>query len=366
LIKKIDLSGNHYEMGYQHGRQVIDLRAHLLQTIDHRLNTLQKVDIETRPYAVEIYDLWETTAHTTLEMLRGIADALELEWQPFFRYTIASYLLDRRLNPLSDEQGCTVWAAAYPATRGGSPMLVKNRDYWLDHQGLQILASAHPSQGYQYTYLTSAGSPGVFSSGMNEVGLAVADTHVVSHDIGPGLARYTVMMDLLEHHSSSQSAMDYLRGIQHIGNGTIVLLDTQGEMAVCETGHKVSGTVLPKNGYVVSTNHFVTSELALRWEPCGPEEIHGNSPKMYARVSQSLHDAQGLVDISWAKALMSSHGDPLKAICRHQEAGPRSVTISSIIFLPQGNMLYLAAGNPCQSKFHKWSLNNNNKTYADQ
>ena len=88
----------------------------------------------------------------------------------FFRYTIASYLLDRTLYPISDEQGCTVWAAAYPTTRSGVPILVKNRDYWLDHRELQILANAHPSQGYKYTHLTSAGSPGVFSSGMNEVG----------------------------------------------------------------------------------------------------------------------------------------------------------------------------------------------------
>ena len=346
-------------MGYQHGRQVRKLRAKILPAIDHRLSTLQKVDIEARPYTAEIYDLWETSAHTTLDMLRGIADALELEWQRFFRYTIASYLLDRRLYPISDEQGCTVWAAAYPATPEDSPMLVKNRDYWLDHQELQILAYAHPSQGYKYTYLTSAGSPGVFSSGMNEEGLAVADTHVVSRDIGPGLPRYTVMMDLLEHHSSTQSALDYMRGVQHIGNGTIVLLDTQGEMAVYETGHKVNGTVFPKNGYVVSTNHFVTSELALRWEPCGPEEIHGNSPKMYARLSQALHGAQGLVDISWAQTLMSSHGDPLEAICRHMEGGPRSVTISSIILLPQGKMLYLAIGNPCQNQYDMWPLNDN-------
>lgn len=346
-------------MGYQHGRQVRELRAKILPAIDHRLSTLQKVDIEAKPYAAEIYDLWETSAHTTLDMLRGIADALELEWQRFFRYTIGSYLLDRRLYPISDEQGCTVWAAAYPATPEDSPMLVKNRDYWLDHQELQILANAHPSQGYKYTYLTSAGSPGVFSSGMNEVGLAVADTHVVSHDIGPGLPRYTVMMDLLEHHSSTQSALDYMRGVQHIGNGTIVLLDIQGEMAVYETGHTVNGTVFPNNGYVVSTNHFVTSELALRWEPCGPEEIHGNSPMRYARISQALHGAQGLVDISWAQTLMSSHGDPLEAICRHLEIEPRSVTISSIILLPQGKMLYLAIGNPCQNQYDMWPLNDN-------
>ncbi len=338
-------------MGYQHGRQVIDMRAQILLAIDRRLETLQQVDIKARPLAKELYELWETSATTTLDMLKGIADGLELEWQAFFRYTISSYLLDRTLYPLSDDQGCTVWAATYPTTRSDSPMLVKNRDYWLDHRNLQILAYARPFKGYKYVYLSSAGSPGVFSSGMNEAGLAVADTHVVARDTGPGLARYSVMMDLLEHYESTQSALDYLLQVQHIGNGTIVLLDAQGGIAVYETGHKISGIVPPENGYVVSTNHFVTPQLADRWEPRGPEEIQGNSQKRYARVSQALHDARGLVDIPWAQALMSSHGDPLEAICRHPGIGPRSVTISSIIFQPRGKKLFLATGYPCLNQY---------------
>jgi predicted choloylglycine hydrolase len=351
VIKKIDLTGNHYEMGYQHGRQVVDMRAQTLFAIDRRLETLQQVDIKARPFAKELYELWEKSATTTLDMLKGIADGLELEWQPFFRYTIASYLLDRTLYPLSDDQGCTVLAAAYPTTRTDSSLLVKNRDYWLDHRNLQILARARPLKGYKYIYLTSAGSPGVFSSGMNEAGLAVADTHVVAHDTGPGLARFSVMMELLEHHNSTQSALDYLRQVQHIGNGTIVILDAQGGTAVYETGHKFSGIVLPENGYVVSANHFVTPQLADRWEPRGPEEIQGNSLKRYTRVSQALHDAKGLVDIPWAQALMSSHGDPLEAICRHPGLGPRSVTISSIIFQPMGKTLLFATGNPCLNHY---------------
>lgn len=338
-------------MGYQHGRQVVDMRPQLLLAIDRRLESLQQIDVKARPFAKELHELWETSAKTTLDMLKGIADGLELEWQPFFLYTIASYLLDHTLYPLSDEQGCTAWVAAHPTTRSDSPMLVKNRDYWLDHRHLQILAQAHPLKGYKYIYLTSAGSPGVFSSGMNEAGVAIADTHVVAHDIGPGLARFSVMMELLEHHEDIQSALEYLHGVQHIGNGTIVLLDAQGSSAIYETGHKISGIVLPENGCVVSTNHFATSQLAHLWEPRGPEEIQGNSQKRYARVSQALRDAKGLVDISWAQTLMSSHGDPLEAICRHPGLGPRSVTISSIIFQPMKKKIYFAAGNPCQSQY---------------
>ena len=109
--------------------------------------------------------------------------------------------------------------------------------------------------------------------------------------------------------------------------------------------------MLPENGFIVSTNHFVTPQLADHWEPRGPEEIQGNSLKRYARVTQALHVAKGLVDIPWAQALMSSHGDLLEAICRHPGLGPRSVTISSIIFQPREKKLYLAIGNPCLNHY---------------
>ena len=40
--------------------------------------------------------------------------------------------------------------------------------------------------GYRHVYSGSAGCPGVFCAGINEVGLAVGDSHVSSTDLGPG------------------------------------------------------------------------------------------------------------------------------------------------------------------------------------
>lgn len=351
----LELAGTHREMGWQHGQQVRDLRPFILRAMDLRLAKLTQSEVDVQTLEAELLAVWQVDARSTLEMLRGIADALELEWDLFFRYTIASYLEDRTLRPAYG-QGCTTWAAAEPVTQDGAPILVKNRDYRPTHRALQCLARASPAQGYRYAYVTSAGSPGVFSSGMNEAGLAVADTHVASRDIGPGVARYSVEMTLLEHHSSVKSALDYLQTIPHMGDGTLVLADSTGDMAVFEAGHSAHGIVLPEAGFVVSTNHFVTSRLSSQWVDHSLPTLRGNSEGRHARVTAALQTACGQVSAGWAQALMASHGPPQDAICRHSDLDPRSTTISTVLYLPRAGELLFADGRPCQAAFQVWPV----------
>ena len=105
-------------------------------------------------------------------MLRGIAEVLEIDWQAYLCYTLASYLEDRAYCA-NGQEGCSTWAAGPPITQNDSTILVKNRDYRPDHRDLQCVAFAQPLKGHRYAYITSAGSPGVFSSGMNEAGLVM-------------------------------------------------------------------------------------------------------------------------------------------------------------------------------------------------
>jgi predicted choloylglycine hydrolase len=357
-IKQINLAGDHYKMGQQHGHQVYDLRPQILVAIDERLKTLSKSQFYIQPIMEEIRETWEMTARPTMDMLRGIADTLSLNWDNYFRYTIAAYVLDRIQYTNNLSQGCTTWAATEPVTRFGTPLLAKNRDYRPNHRELQCLVWSSPAHGYQHAYLSSAGSPGIFSSGMNETGLAVADTHVNSSDVGAGLPRYAVMMELLEHHNNVESALDYLKGVRHTGNGTLTLLDSRGGMAVFEAGYSNFGVVRSNEGFVVSTNHFETPHMHNHWIRSGSTEHPSNSQSRYSIVSQSLQSAKGEADIAWAEKLMTSHEGSYNSICRHPETDSNySTTISSVLYLPQERQIYLANGMPCQTDFQKWSLN---------
>jgi isopenicillin-N N-acyltransferase-like protein len=355
MIRVLNLSGDPYSMGQQHGEQVSDLRPQIQSAIQTRLAALRQSNEDLTLYTKEITKVWERYAADTLEMLRGIAEALDLEWGEYFTYTVASYL-SSRLKQTRQSDGCTTWAANGNFTRDGDSILAKNRDYHPDHQPLQCLARIRPRSGYPYLCLTSAGSPGVFSSGMNSAGLAVADTYVSSHDLGPGIARYSLMMDLLEKFTDVREAINYLFTRPHFGDGNVTLADAQGDMAVFEIAHTIQGVRQSDEGFIVSTNHFTAPETRQCWVDNEPPYLRGNSQERRRQVENALLSERGQVDLAWSQTLMAQHGGSLRAICRHPEIEAQSVTISSVIYMPQKASLYIANGLPCQSQFELFNI----------
>jgi isopenicillin-N N-acyltransferase-like protein len=350
MLRILNLSGDAYSLGQQHGAQIANLRPHILRAMEIRLKALRQKESAVSGYMDEIARTWEIHTPDTLAMLRGMADSLSLVWDDYFAYTIASYLADRVKDQIHPE-GCTTWAASGEMTRDGAPLLVKNRDYRPDHQSLQCLARIKPVHGTPYVCLTSAGSPGVFSSGMNAAGLAVADTYVASNDIGPGIARYSLMMHLLEQCNRVSEAVETLETVPHFGDGTVILADAHGDMAVFELAHSVQAVRHPEEGFLVSTNHFSAPQTSKRWVDTNPPRLQGNSQARRRHVEAALRGGRNQVDVPWAQTLMAEHGDDRSAICRHPEMEAHAITISTVIFLPRQNTIYVAGGLPCQTPF---------------
>ena len=370
-LPTLRLSGPPYVIGWQHGQQVADRRDRVAAVIAARLAELSRLEADQPGQLQPAVEALEAMDAPLLEQLRGLAEGLEVDYEDLLRYTLSSYLKDRQRAQSLDAQqaaareGCTTWAATAPVAKAGLTLLVKNRDYLLDHILLQVVAHVQPAGGYGYTCIGSAGSPAVFSSGINEQGLAVADTHVLSRDLGPGVPRVSLMREILERHATTASALVYLRSVQHMGGGTLLLADRAGHLALCESGHRESGFAEALDGALASANHFVTEQLAMQWIEDEPELLVGNSAARRERVLAELAGSVGQVDEAWAQALMAAHGSPLDAICRHAlvldglSPGPAldTSTISAAVFLPNGRAererpaLLLAAGQPCEAEW---------------
>jgi isopenicillin-N N-acyltransferase-like protein len=357
MIRVLHLSGNPRRIGQQHGKQVIDLRPQIQAAIQERLVPLLRPGNNLTSSINEVAKVWEHYAPATLEMLQGMADVLELDWDDYFTYTIASYLTGHS-KYAQQKEGCTAWAAGKDVTRDGAPLLAKNRDYFPRHKSLQCLARIQPENGHPYLCLTSAGSPGVFSSGMNASGLAIADTFVASTDLGPGIGRYSLMMDILEKFTRVSDAINYLFSCPHFGDGTVTMADANGELATVEIAHSVQAVLPCEDGFVVSTNHFTAPETRTRWVDNEPPHLKGNSLERRKRVKNALLSARGLVDVPWSQALMGQGGSAIDAICRGPEIDPHSITISCTIFSPTQLGLYVANGLPCQTPFEWFQVAN--------
>ena len=362
-IPLIAISGTHYEMGRQHGLQVMHLRPLIVKAIKAGFAQIESdsPDEGFESLVRETAEVLREVDPPILEMIRGQAEALELEFDTLLCYDLVSYLRDdllTRQTANSASEGCTTWAAVGSATADGEPLLVKNRDYRPEHLPLQVLVTASPAVGYRYIYGSSAGSPGVFQSGMNERGLAIADTHVYSTDIGPGLPDYSLMMHILEEHDTVRSALDYTSSVPRMGRNNLVLADAGGDVVIVELGYHNLAVVEAQNGLVVNTNHFVSPSLKESFVDCTLPPVKGNSFHRYDLVRRELEAARGSIDVAFAQRLMATHAGPLASICRHLELDGQPVTIATTIYQPARRTLRFCHGYPCQSPYHTITLDN--------
>ena len=350
----LTLQGNHYSMGQQHGRQVRRLRPQIVEAIAARFRQIEQdgPDARFETLLQETFDVIQEIDAPLLALIRGQAEALEIDFETLLRYDLVTYLRDDLVvrQGLGNE-GCTTWAASGPWTADGQAILVKNRDYRLEHLPLQLVVWATLGDGYPYLYVSSAGSPGVFSAGINRSGLAVADTHVYSTDLGPGLPDYALMMHLLEEHDMVSSALDYLRSVPRLGRNNLILADVQGHLAVFESGQRRYGLFETQQGVLVNTNHFATSEMRDCFIDVDPPESRGRSFRRHERVTAALRAAFGQIDVPFAQQLTASHDGPLASLCCHPQASSQMTTISASIFLPVQRTMLFCNGLPCQGHY---------------
>ena len=259
-VHVLHVRGDHYQLGFQHGQQARDKRHFIEQAMEARFSQLETdgADNQFEALLVETETLLPTIDPATVEMVRGLAAGLSLSYERLLRYNLIPFLRDALTTRRAEAggaltEGCTTWAASGVATRSGQPVLVKNRDYHLDNSPLQVVIQAEPARGYRYTYVTSAGSPGVFVAGFNEAGLALVDTHVPTPDVGPGLPTYALSMHILEEQRTVRTALDYLQTTARLGRNNLLLADAGGDIALVEMSHRHVAVLEAEAGLLVNT-----------------------------------------------------------------------------------------------------------------
>ena len=353
----IHVQGSHYEMGLQHANQVRHLLPAIQRAIDLRFEQIARdqPDQAFRELVARASQVLDVSDRATLDMIRGLADGLGFPYEMLLEYNLVTFLRDvlviRKLSGHSSPEGCSTWAATGAATADGQPILAKNRDFYAEHLPLQIIVRAEPDLGHRHTYVTSAGSPGVFVAGINDTGLALVDTHVSSLDIGAGLPTYALSMHILESHKTVRSAIEYLESMPRLGRNNLVLVDASGEMVVAELGHRRLAVRDAVDDMLVNTNHFACAKLQASFIDTNPPGLRGNSQQRFELLSHELARAHETIDIDFARRLMATHAGPVASICRHPSPDEETSTIATMLFQPAQRRLHFCHGSSCTGEY---------------
>ncbi len=356
----IDVGGSNLEMGRQHARGALHLRSDVAAWVEAAVERHPNDEPSTADRLDEVVDAWERLTPGTLDQITGMAEVYELPTRGMLTAVLATYLDSARRNP-GPPDGCTAFAVS-----GAHPVLVKNRDNDRRFLGMQTVVRANPDEGHSWLALSTAGAPGVHSSGMNTEGLCVADTHVSSTDVGPGVPRFSAMMHLLEQCTTTDEALDYLVATPQMGLGTLTLLDAGGLVAVVECAY--SGSVVLPTGTtheartgdaVFATNHFVSPDLSDSLFEPESGTPGANSRARWGVVRDALAGwaASPRQGTSAVRELAGSHlagdgdlGTVQGSVCQHGR-GLKAETISTVIYDPLQRRLDLCLGSPCSESF---------------
>lgn len=358
----IDVRGSDLEIGRQHAQGALHLRPAVAEWVEAAVEKRRPDDPVTQERLGEVTSAWQRLTPGTLEQIAGMADVYDLPAQGLLTAVLETYLASRD-HESGPPDGCT----AFAVSGGGHPMLAKNRDNDRRFLGMQTVLRARPDDGHAWLALSTAGAPGVHSSGLNELGLCVADTHVPSTDVGPGVPRFAAMMHLLQQCSTVAEAVDYLVRTPQMGLGTLTLVDAGGDLAVVECAYSGS-TVLPQavgvepGRAVLATNHFVSPALSSSLLEPEAGTPGASSRGRWSQASQTLSQwaVEMPSDTRALRRLAGSHvgegGSDPASLCQHGP-GLKAETISTAVYDAVDRRLDLCLGSPCSAPFTSVWLN---------
>jgi hypothetical protein len=293
-----------------------------------------------------------------IEEVAGLAEGYGLPVDDVFAMLHLGVVADWTARPQPGD-GCTSWARGGAC---GAPLVVKNRDYG----GRWPLPSAvfhlsDPRWRGDILCVGSLGAPGVYSSGINAHGLALADTQIAARDTAVGLLRYFAMTRVLATCADVEQALAALRALPHAGGGSLVLADRGGAVAAVELGHRTIA-VERGPGWVARTNHFVSAELAAatRIDPANARAADSSHARL-AAIRRALTDGAAHAGADRARAVMASHDEPgpdqpsRAGLCRHG-GSTQSTTLSTAIYDVAAGQLAIAEAPPCQAPWAHYAL----------
>ncbi len=184
----IEVSGDAYEMGYQHGRQAADLIQGYLRWIEKMTRRPRN---ELCANAMRFLPYVEALSHNFVVEVRGLAKGAGISFEE------AMLCQARGEASHGGEGGCTAFALTGKATADGHPLAGQNQDLPPEFSDVAIVLRVRPSDGRPAAVMfTFAGQLGY--SGMNQFGVAHFANALYDFKWQPGLPHYPLKRVMLE------------------------------------------------------------------------------------------------------------------------------------------------------------------------
>lgn len=316
----IEVSGNSFEMGYQHGVQVPDLIEKyllLIERITHKSrDTLCR---NARAYV----SLLEKFSLSFVEELKGLANGAGIS----FEEAVVCQLRGSAAYSVAQE-GCTSFAMTGSATKNGLTYAGQNQDMEPEMADVGIVLHLKPTDGrpriINFTFAGEIGYHGMNSLGVAEFANALdgGKPFVADAKAGLALSHYPIKRGMLES-KNVQECINLYKTHRVNGPANAMLCDGQGNIADLEVRPELQVAEFKDESpsFIGHANHYVTNEFA---DP-GRDNPNSSSHIRHKRIHTLVKENWGNITVDMIKKILADHeGDP-GGICRHGLEGSHSI-----------------------------------------
>jgi len=335
----LEVSGDAYRMGHQHGEQASALIARYLILIERLTKKPRDVLCKN---AMGFLPRMKALSPRFVEEVRGLADGAGISFEEAVLCQVRS---EAARNP---GEGCTSFALRGEATADGNVLAGQNQDLPPEYNDVSIILRIRPSDGRpRATIFTFAGQLGYF--GMNEYGVANYANAVYNFEWQPGLPHYPIKRAILEQRTVD-ACIELFRKHPQCSAANTILCDGDGHIADVES--RPDGLALFQGQHpdaIMHTNHYLTPEFE--------HFAAGSPPNSFARlrrIDELVREAWGEITVDTLKTILADHeGDPA-GICRHGER--KSCTTSGHIAEPEKGLLHIRRGFGCLGSWETYEI----------
>ena len=345
----IEVSGSHYECGYQYGRAAaaqIALGAKLY--LEKFVHDLQLPAEEVRRMAMACARPVEEAWPELIEEVKGVADGSGVDLGDVMvincRYELSKF---------PKVQECTTGYAAGSATKTGTAYLFKNWDFSM-LQTLERIVILHITQddGTRIVGITEAGQ--LIRDGLNSHGVGIVSNNLQSvyDSEAPGVPTCFMRRRILKS-KSFEEAGQVIRTFRRAVSCNSLIGCADGRAIDFEVHPKGAFEILPEQDVLTHANHFVVDMSV--------DAVTDKPKNRDARLRELLMEAHGAIDIAHIKHCLCDHKYLPLAICRHPaKEGSAYVTgtqtVSSTIMDFANGEVWICAGNPCEGIYLKYTV----------
>jgi len=342
--------GGHRALGQQHGEQAVEeIKTH----VDYIRRSQQLSRERLQAKALRFQPLFERHCPHLLAEIEGLAEGAGVSLAEALAVNIRGEL------EKVENEGCTTYAMGKKCTADGEILIGQNGDMMQPNLEMGYVLNLRPAGKPQILIWTFGGMIGYH--GMNNAGVAQ-----FANALGGGPSRqfalphYPVKRLILECSKLSE-VLEIFDRVSLASNGNYILCGGDGNILDVEA--TTAGPRLLQDrgaGFLAHSNHFLCAPHANQQnhDASLPDSFH-----RLDRMNEMIQAESGSVTVEHVKKFLSDHSNHPTSVCRHPQTSDlgdgfevAGRTVVSMIAEPAHGRLHVALGNPCESRFVTYSM----------